>query len=156
MSFTNKHCSLIIVMLNLLVLTWVDHVISNFDSQKKFFMLDPFDVHITDGEVDNLMVHCKSLDDDLGDKNLAPNQFFHWRFRQNFLFTTVFTCTFRSMTSDNQELKTLTFDVFDLMISTKCSADDPRNCYWLVRNDGFYFSKENKPFPDGWDLKRKW
>lgn len=155
MSFIIKH-SLIIVLLSLSVLTWCSDAYFKVGNSKPFFLFDRYDVYITNNEVDNLMVHCKSNDDDLGDKNLVPGQYFHWGFRQNFLFTTHFWCNFRSMTSDDQEIKSITFDVFDLYISTKCGPGDPKHCYWLAKNDGFYFSMDDKPFPDGWVLRKKW
>ncbi|KAK1415507.1 hypothetical protein QVD17_31290 [Tagetes erecta] len=155
MSFTAKH-SFFIIILNLLILTWGVHSLSKVD-RNKFGILDKYDVYITDADVDNLMVHCKSNDDDLGDRELGPNQYFDWRFRMDFLFTTNFNCSFRSMAFDGRELKSKSLVVFDTYIGAiNCGPGDLKHCYWLVRNDGFYISKDNKPFPDGWELKRKW
>ncbi|KAK9063373.1 hypothetical protein SSX86_017243 [Deinandra increscens subsp. villosa] len=155
---------IILVLTNLSVLT-CGHVpgltrANDYDySRKPFGMLERFEVFITNVEVDNLMAHCRSNDDDLGDKKMGPNQYFHWRFRQNFLFTTEFWCTFRSMTLDGtRELKSITFDVFEGYIgAVQCGRGDPRNCYWLVKNNGFYVSPDNqRPFPFGWMKRRSW
>lgn len=156
MSLTAKHSSFIII-LSLVFLTWGVHSGSKGDSRKKFFICDKYEVYITDADVDNLMVHCKSNDDDLGDRELGHNQYFHWRFKMNFLFTTNFNCTFRSMTFDGRELKSRSLTVFDTYIGAiNCGSGDLKHCYWLVRNDAFYISKDNKPFPDGWEFKLKW
>lgn len=159
MTFTSKHCPHIVLMFNLLVLIWVGYAFSTVQNLKRSNFLDLYAVYITNLDVDNLIVHCKSGDDDLGDKNLAPNQYFHWMFRQNFLLTTLYFCNFRWMTPDdnNREIKSASFHVFDIYISALCGDEFSVNrCYWLVRKDGFYFSKDDKPFPDGWKLMHTW
>ncbi|KAJ0538546.1 putative plant self-incompatibility S1 [Helianthus annuus] len=157
MSFTSRLLCVIVVF-NVLVLTWGDPNISKADSHKFLYIMDPFVVHITNAEIDNLMVHCKSNDDDLGDKNLIFEESFEFHFRQNFLFTTEFFCTFRSVTPyADRVIKSTTVIVFDAYISARlCGDGDPRNCYWSVRDDGFYVSKDNKTFPDGWIQRGRW
>ncbi|KAL4575020.1 hypothetical protein LXL04_021860 [Taraxacum kok-saghyz] len=152
MNLIIKHRFLIIVLFNLLVLIGGGYVFPKAGNRKRSNYLDLYAVYITNGDIDNLMAHCKSKDDDIGDKKLTPNQYFHWIFRQNFLLTTLFACTFRSMTPDNKELKHATFNVFDIQLSILCGDEYSINrCYWLVRNDGFYFSRDDdKTFPDGW------
>ncbi|KAL8257503.1 hypothetical protein R6Q59_029544 [Mikania micrantha] len=117
--------------------------------------MDRFSVYITDYDVRNLRVHCNSFDDDLGDKDLGPNQYFHWSFKQNFLYSTYFSCNFSSMTSNNELIKSVVFNVFDFDISVTCRYGT-KNCYWLAKDDGFYFSLDNKAFPDGWTMKHTW
>ena len=148
----------IIIILNLVILIWGNGAFSKVEEPQKSGFLDLYAVYITDGDVDNLMAHCKSGDDDLGDKKLTPNQYFHWMFRQNIILTTTFTCTYRWMVPDGTELKSVTFNAFDLEISILCGDEYSINrCYWLVRKDGFYFSRDDqKPFPDGWKLMHTW
>ncbi|PWA75273.1 plant self-incompatibility protein S1 family [Artemisia annua] len=157
MTFTSMFGCCIIIF-NLMILIWGNGAFSKVEELKKSNFLDLYAVYITDGDVDNLMAHCKSGDDDLGDKKLTPNQYFHWMFRQNFFLTTVFTCTYRWMAPDNTELKSVTFNAFDIEISILCGDEYSINrCYWLVRKDGFYFSRDDqKPFPDGWKLMHTW
>ncbi|KAL7590299.1 hypothetical protein Lser_V15G36145 [Lactuca serriola] len=158
MNFTIKQRFLIIVMFNLLILIGGAYAFPKVENRNRSNYLDLYAVYITDSEVDNLMVHCKSKDDDLGDKKLTPNQYFHWMFRQNFMLTTIFYCIFRWMTPDSKELKNATFNAFDIEVSILCGDEYSINrCYWLVRKDGFYFSRDdNKPFPDGWKLMHTW
>ena len=136
-----------------------DHTLyTKVEKLKRINFWNVYEVYITDGDVDNLMAHCKSGDDDLGDKELTPNQYFHWRFRQNIFLTTVFFCTFRWMASDDTELKSITFNVFDVDMPIRCGDSySINNCYWLVRTYGFYFSMDDKrAFPDGWTLLHVW
>ncbi|PWA37856.1 plant self-incompatibility protein S1 family [Artemisia annua] len=211
-------------MFNLMILIWGNDAFSKVEKLKRINFWNVYEVYIKDGDVDNLMAHCKSGDDDLGDKELTPNQYFHWRFRQNVFLTTIFFCTFRWMAPDdrtklknlytvfvmdgeidnlkahcrsgdddigeksltvpqyfhwtfrmniigstrficnfrwmadeNTVLKDKTFDVFNIRIMYRCGERfDVNNCYWLVRKDGFYFAKDDKPFPDGWQLLFNW
>nr|GEV33360.1 plant self-incompatibility protein S1 family [Tanacetum cinerariifolium] len=116
-----------------MILIWGNDAFSKVEELKRSNFLDLYAVYITDGDVDNLMAHCKSADDDLGDKKLTPNQYFHWKFRQNVILTTVFTCTYRWMAPDDTELKSVTFNAFDIEISILCGDKYSINrCYWLA------------------------
>ena len=86
-----------------------------------------------DGEIDNLKAHCKSGDDDIGEKSLTVPQYFHWTFRMNIIGSTRFDCNFRWMADENTVLKDKTFDVFNIRIMYRCGERfDVNNCYWLV------------------------
>ncbi|KAJ9553298.1 hypothetical protein OSB04_017343 [Centaurea solstitialis] len=152
MSFTLTHRSLMIMLL-----IWDAYAFSMAaNNHKGNTLLDKYDLHIINVEVGDLRVHCMSTDDDIGDKELTPGQFFHWSFRQSFLFTTHFTCVFRSMTSDGTEIKSVTFDVFDYYISILCGDQhESNNCYWLVKDDGFYFSKDSGSIPYEFSFEQK-
>ncbi|KAK7342329.1 hypothetical protein VNO80_25277 [Phaseolus coccineus] len=43
----------------------------------------------------DLILHCKSADDDLGVQHLHPNAYFVWSFEINFFVTTLFHCSFQ-------------------------------------------------------------
>ncbi|KAK6791963.1 hypothetical protein RDI58_011044 [Solanum bulbocastanum] len=91
-----------------------------------------------------LFVHCWSKDNDLGTHFLNPGpEGYHWHFRENIWQTTKYKCEFVWVT------KTITFYVFE-SDSDKCRGRGDI-CYWLVREDGFYFANYINPFP--YDLK---
>ncbi|KAI3469899.1 hypothetical protein Pfo_026562 [Paulownia fortunei] len=54
-----------------------------------------YEVHIINSFNDNtdeLIVHCKSGDDDLGEHFLDKGDDWHWKFRVNFFRSTLFFC----------------------------------------------------------------
>lgn len=156
MSFTIKYCYLIIFIFILYhAVISGDNIISGVESHSPNIYLDRFTVYIGNNDVANLHAHCHSFDDDIGDKALLPNQQFHWSFKQNFLYSTFFSCNFSSLSTNRELIKTVVFNVFDFDISIECRAGT-RNCHWLAKDDGFYFSLDNKPFPDGWTMKHTW
>ncbi|KAM0000632.1 putative plant self-incompatibility S1 [Helianthus debilis subsp. tardiflorus] len=155
MSFTFKYCSLIFLIINPLILTSGDDIFPKDKKQSTEIFLDRFTVYIADSNVPNLNVHCHSFDDDLGDKPLLPNQYFHFTFRQDFMYSTFFSCNFSSIAPDKQITKSVVFNVFDFDISVVCRYPS-KNCYWLARDEGFYFSVDNKPFPNGWTKNHTW
>ncbi|KAM7462284.1 hypothetical protein LguiA_030405 [Lonicera macranthoides] len=99
-------------------------------------------VHIVNGLPDNtwwLVFRCQSKDDDLGYHQLLVGQEYYWKFRVNFFRTTLFFCHFY------WENKDKIFNVFKASTAfPDCSPvhDDPPRCFWLVKDDGFYFSKK--------------
>jgi len=93
-----------------------------------------------------LFFRCWSRHSDLGSHFLNPDpEGFHWRFRQDLWESTRYQCEFVWIT------KTLTFYVFDQGLSDKCEGRG-NICYWLVRENGFYFANYVNPFPS--DLKQ--
>lgn len=101
-----------------------------------------------------LKVHCKSKEDDLGDhflKSGGPD--FRFKFVSNpwpFGFT-LFFCHFYWYQKD------AVFDVYNLSISPDCKDKNQlQRCYWLARDDGFYFNNEGTEFPEGWVKKHDW
>lgn len=152
-----KHLSLFIYIFYLFITIYSFDSLSEFGNHNKPNFLELYTVFIVDGQINNLKVHCKSGEDDIGDKKLTVPQYFHWTFRMNFVGTTLYVCDFRWMTSNDNVLKNKTFDVFDMRISFMCGERfDVNNCYWLVREDGFYFAKDDRPFPDGWQFMYNW
>lgn len=152
-----KNLCLVTCMFHLLIITSGFGILSKPENRNRNGFLDLYTVFIMDGEIDNLKVHCKSGDDDIGDKSLVVPQYFHWTFRMNIVGTTRFYCDFRWMTGNDTVLKEKTFDVFNMRIMFMCGERfDVNNCYWLVRQDGFYFANDDKPFPDGWQFMFNW
>ncbi|KAK1566889.1 hypothetical protein Q3G72_005603 [Acer saccharum] len=97
-------------------------------------------VHITNGFYYNekpLVMHCWSEDDDLGEHTLWKDNEFHFSFRESFIGWTHFYC---EMHHDKQFKK---IDVYDSAKEyTKCTYT--LNCYWMVDEGGFFFSRNNK------------
>ena len=48
------------------------------------------------GPNQTLTIHCKSKDDDLGERNLNVGQSFEWEFKENLISTTLYWCTFNT------------------------------------------------------------
>ncbi|XP_022152463.1 S-protein homolog 1-like [Momordica charantia] len=83
-----------------------------------------------------LFVHCKSKDDDLGEHNLDSGAQYGFTFKDNVWQTTLFWCYLRK--PDNSHAA---FDVYWYDISkghwlyTRC---DYKNCIWIAKADGIY------------------
>ncbi|XP_044499382.1 S-protein homolog 24-like [Mangifera indica] len=96
-------------------------------------------VHITNSFPNNdqpLYVHCWSRDDDLGEHNLWVNNEFTFRFGKNIFFPTRFDCDFRHGSLSTR------FPIFHIdRDGSKCRRTG--QCYWSVREDGFYFCNDN-------------
>ncbi|XP_031282305.1 S-protein homolog 29-like [Pistacia vera] len=81
------------------------------------------------GDGIHLKIHCKSGDDDLGEKDFASGQFTEWKFTANvFLRNTLFFC---KMKWNNVEGS---FDVY------RYTRDESRclKCLWSIKKDGAY------------------
>lgn len=88
------------------------------------------------GVYGDLVVHCKSKDDDLGDHLLLPGESFEFRFRQNIFGTTLFFCSFRWSTE---------FHYYDVY---RADRDGCSKCYWTVYFLGICFHDQNcYPWP---------
>lgn len=88
----------------------------------------------------NVLVHCKSKDDDIGDKQLSFNQRFNWKFCANHFQTTLYFCHFY------WESKEQVFDVYNRTMMDVCDANlgDNNPCNWVFQQDGFYLYDFNK------------
>ncbi|OVA07074.1 Plant self-incompatibility S1 [Macleaya cordata] len=83
-----------------------------------------------------LTIHCKSKDDDLGEHTLSYNQEFHWKFRINFFWTTLFWCNMWWHDS-NGRLVQASHDAYFVRRDYEhyCVAD----CFWSIQKDGWYY-----------------
>ncbi|XP_057466445.1 S-protein homolog 5-like [Actinidia eriantha] len=95
-----------------------------------------YTVHIIDGLASSgppeLTFRCKSGDDDLGLQSPVPGQDYNFTFRESIFGSTLFFCTFNL--GDQRQ----SFDVFNKGIRKQC-----KQCFWLVKEDGFSFSNDN-------------
>ncbi|KAL4384372.1 hypothetical protein GQ457_15G024810 [Hibiscus cannabinus] len=107
-------------------------------------------IHVVNGLSNNkiLLVHCKSADDDLGERHVTVGSETQWHFKQNIIGSTLFWCYVAS-DSDHIFAK---FNVFweDRDLFYRCNGD---NCIWIAKDDGIYL----KNIPDNIDeFKHHW
>ncbi|KAJ9182382.1 hypothetical protein P3X46_006383 [Hevea brasiliensis] len=83
-----------------------------------------------------LTIHCKSKDDDLGTREIPFNGNFSFRFRPNFMDTTLFYC---NMTWQGQT------HGFDIYIAQRDKDKCPHNnCSWIIKPTGPCMWNEEK------------
>ena len=101
-------------------------------------------VRITDDMGKIVHVHCKSKDDDLGDRYLYNTAYTEWSFHANIRGTTLYSCVIQW---DNVTKNVVIYDAKkdeDLCIS---------KCWRVLKIDGAYFYNQNK---NSWDKRYGW
>ncbi|KAK7393330.1 hypothetical protein VNO78_21883 [Psophocarpus tetragonolobus] len=83
----------------------------------------------------NLWVHCKSSDNDLGTQILSQGSNFTWSFRIDFGHSTLFWCHLKK----ENVCESARFDAFwfDDRLFEKCGW---KNCVWTARDDAIYLT----------------
>ncbi|KAK4785621.1 hypothetical protein SAY86_002310 [Trapa natans] len=76
----------------------------------------------------NLSIHCKSKDNDLGLQTVRPNQDFAFHFYTNFLGTTLFYCRFKTKYGEG------VYDIYNY----KRDVDRCNECTWNVTQYGVF------------------
>lgn len=109
-----------------------------------------YEMHIKNGMSPNnvpLIIHCKSMDDDLGVHSLAVGDEFHFSFKINFMGTTLFFC------SINWGQKNTRIDVFRTKEEgAECAGSgDTGECYCNVLENAYYFCCDNKTWSKRYD-----
>ncbi|KAJ9190435.1 hypothetical protein P3X46_001639 [Hevea brasiliensis] len=121
------------------------------DSNTDGLLCFKFRVHVINGLSSNnnpLLLHCESLDDDLGNHTLYVGGDFNFKFGLKVLGgKTIFTCDFK------WDLKHQHVFVFrdSIEASTCCVGDD--NCYWRAQDDGIYFKVDGQ---QNWEKQYDW
>lgn len=111
----------------------------------------PWNMFIVNGINEDITIHVRSKDDDLGNHTLPYNGIYNWSFCDT--GRTLFWSKFW-WGSKYQSFNV--FDVHSIMMCDKLGFA-PRYCYWLVRPEGFYIGKVNNPFPSGsWHFVNPW
>ncbi|KAM0038152.1 putative plant self-incompatibility S1 [Helianthus debilis subsp. tardiflorus] len=98
-------------------------------------------------------VHVKSGDDDLGHHNITLNLGYRFHFCANIFGNTLFMGDF----ADNS--RSAHFHVYDDDVFQYVNENyaDITNVYWLLKQDGYYLSKEFKPYDDpSWAYRGAW
>lgn len=95
-----------------------------------------WDIFVISAIPNNIVVHIKSGDDDLGNHTIPFNENYTWSFCDRFVGQTVFYSYFWW----GSRFKSL--DLFNKNIEHICFLYNMHNqhCYWLVKPDGFYVS----------------
>lgn len=117
------------------------------------FLDHKWHVHVMSDISDNIVAHIKSGDDDFGNHTIPFNGEFEWSFCKNFEGKTLYYGYFW-WGSRLQELA-----LFDTRILDICALPDYKNfdCYWSVRQDGFYVSGHNNTLADkSWEFIKNW
>ncbi|KAL6581430.1 hypothetical protein OROMI_007353 [Orobanche minor] len=124
----NKLCNISIILMMFCV------NVSGSGSKRTCFYIPAGHVFIGNNlptKDDNVKVHCRSEDDDLGMKRLGVGQVTDWGFCV-WPYKTLFYCDVWWGCS-----KHAAFHAFDAKLHVG------KNCYWLIRADGLYFSEIN-------------
>lgn len=82
----------------------------------------------------SIFLNCKSRDDDLGPHTLQGGEYFSWKFRENFLVTTLFWCFARTTTHYHASFNVFWRENQD-WLSYRCNY---ATCIWVARDDGIY------------------
>ena len=93
-----------------------------------------------------LTVHCKSKDDDLGAHVLLNNQYYEFKFRINFGGTTLYFCGLTWVGGTGS---------YDLFRASRDSLRCASKCVWRARNDGIYGYQDDKTVTSP-DIIYKW
>lgn len=108
-----------------------------------------YTVHIQNQiPVETITLHCQSKDTELGNHTLTSTSYFEWKFCQNLIKTTLYSCHFEWGS------KKQFFDVFTKAIGNVCTfrkISGTGKCNWEVRSDGFWFYSKKK-----WTQKYSW
>ncbi|KAF5941821.1 hypothetical protein HYC85_019463 [Camellia sinensis] len=98
-----------------------------------------YDVYVINGFKNNsslpLVIWCASGEDDMGGRALQEGDDFSWSLKTKLWGTTLFSCT---MKWDRLRKRFSAFQV--QRDSHRCAP--LRKCFWLVKEDGFYFSND--------------
>ncbi|XP_073130780.1 S-protein homolog 5-like [Henckelia pumila] len=113
---------------------------------KKLWPGQGYEVHVvnnlTNGAVP-LRIHCASGNTELGNHTLYPKGNFHWSFRMNYWFSTMFFCRF------HWGARNRAFEVFNKHLAANCEGPYEKElgniCYWSVQEDGFWIGYANPP-----------
>ncbi|KAJ0600455.1 putative plant self-incompatibility S1 [Helianthus annuus] len=112
-----------------------------------------WDMRITNGlQSDALVVYPTDKDGaDLGPHNLNPNEYFSWEFCEHATKSSHWYTLFYWQPHQQN------YTVWDNKIGKECFRHyGAEECYWLVKEDGFFVSPDNDPFPKGWVKKYDW
>ncbi|KAJ9555258.1 hypothetical protein OSB04_009872 [Centaurea solstitialis] len=132
-------CSLFVLIFLIISTSSITYVTPT-SSVNDCVLLTRWHVFVTNGISENISVHIRSKDDDLGNRTLPYNGSFDWSFCDT--GRTLFYSQFRWGS------KYQTLNLFDANVWRKCDKGKfgTQHCYWLVRPEGFYISRGIRGF----------
>ncbi|XP_071699963.1 S-protein homolog 6-like [Rutidosis leptorrhynchoides] len=157
----NKLLSFIVTALGIYATFANTSVNNNITSQVKQGLqengcvMKRYTIHIQ-SDVNDLLLHCQSKDDDLGNATRNAGESYDINFCLNIWRSTLYFCHFYSGS------KQKVFDVYvtrfkkDPSYCFRTDHDTRMDCYWSVREDGFYNPASFPPEPDNWYKKFDW
>lgn len=107
--------------------------------------------YITNRISDDIVVHIKSTDHDLGNHTIPSNDVYKWTFCEKLIgthFTGDFWWGARYQSLALMDRKIINF--------CRIRYFGAQECFWLIMPDGFYVSNGNGTFPYGWVKKKSW
>lgn len=113
-------------------------------------------IYIYNGDYSSQIIDARvrSKDNDLGHHNITYLSAYKFEFCSSFLGNTLFSGDFFTA------YKSAHFHVFDKEIEDMipCKYGGRANVYWLLKDDGYYLSKEFKSSPQdpAWMFRGKW
>ncbi|CAI9259297.1 unnamed protein product [Lactuca saligna] len=114
-------------------------------------ILTRWHMFIVNGINENVALHLRSKDDDLGNHTLPYNGSYDWS------FCDTGRTLFWSEIWWGSKYQNL--NVFDANTWKMCDKGKfgTQHCYWLIRPEGFYMGRFNDPFPSGsWHFEKPW
>ncbi|KAJ0603292.1 putative plant self-incompatibility S1 [Helianthus annuus] len=121
--------------------------------------LEPYRIYITDVDVDTIIYQCNAPN---APPVLRPGVMFTWKFRKDLFGENRYDCWFGWLQKETLKLKSMSFNVFDKDIYKMCGRNLFRmnRCYWMISQNGAFFSKRNESFwsqaDDNWQLMHQW
>ncbi|KAI3865985.1 hypothetical protein MKW92_004820 [Papaver armeniacum] len=101
----------------------------------------------------SLDMHCRSNDDDLGQRMLHQGGEWHWEFNV-FVGFTYFWCDFRWYNNGDHRWYKGTFDVYHASgLRNKYRYYCAHDCVWSARRDGFYLYRTDD---NVWQKRDEW
>ncbi|XP_031745090.1 S-protein homolog 1-like [Cucumis sativus] len=109
--------------------------------ETKAVELEKWHIHVVNGLSNGqiLLAHCKSKDNDLGERRLIAGTEFNWRFRVNFWNTTLFWCYLQKPNGQHSSFESFWIESRSVWLYTMCFE---KNCIWTAKDDGIYL-KDN-------------
>ncbi|PIA62069.1 hypothetical protein AQUCO_00200212v1, partial [Aquilegia coerulea] len=86
-------------------------------------------------------IHCKSGDNDLGEKLLAYSETTSWSFKTNFFRTTLYWCNIDWVDENNRVF----YKSFQVYNARKVEISGCKDCFWSAKKNGIYFNKGVEP-----------
>ncbi|PIA28831.1 hypothetical protein AQUCO_06600035v1 [Aquilegia coerulea] len=142
--------------LKVVVVIAVFCVLSELGLSQSDINLYPKTIHVivmnSLGPQNVLSVHCKSADNDLGQKDVVFNQQYEWSFKLQVFDRTLFWCN--AWWYDHGKLVSKNFDIFKAPDMDHSCGPSHTVCHRKFQFDGIYFEKEDGSYSKSFDWSR--